>query len=195
MSLDAVLQAVRAQMALNAVARARITLGETPVEIAADLDPYAKLTKAEVHDRGGWGAMLKERPIVQTVREEMALACETGSVRFPGTGQVVSVEIARSPHDQATGLSNRPYMPHTRGMLFDFGKDVRRSMTTREMNFPIDIIFIAASGVVLSIHSNVQPQEETIDGSGRFVLELNGGWARQHDVRAGDHVELHARTV
>ena len=59
---------------------------------------------------------------------------------------------------------------------------------------PLDMLFIAADGRIVGIHPDAVPLSTASMSVGRpslYVLEVNGGWAARHGVRAGDRVEFH----
>ena len=56
---------------------------------------------------------------------------------------------------------------------------------------PLDMVFIAQTGIVLAIKHNAVPQSEAIIPSGGLVtgvLELNAGTARRIGLKVGDEV-------
>lgn len=78
---------------------------------------------------------------------------KTGSVQF---GQYrVPVDIPETPAEMQQGLRGGP--PPSRGMLFDFGDGVVPQMTMSGVAFPLDMVFIAASGQVIGILPHVPP--------------------------------------
>ena len=92
------------------------------------------------------------------------------------------VEIVSSPEDLRRGLSNRPYLPPRRGMLFDFGTVGKQSMWMPSMNFPLDIVWIDVNKTIVKIEPNVQPcsgnhncKSYSSDYPIRYAIELNAG--------------------
>jgi uncharacterized membrane protein (UPF0127 family) len=98
------------------------------------------------------------------------------------------VELARDDYERARGLSYRPSMAQGWGMLFVFPKEVRNAFTMDLMRFPLDMIFIDGSGIVVDIIEEAQPKVRRFAPSSayRYVLELNAGAARAHGVEVGD---------
>lgn len=104
----------------------------------------------------------------------------------------LTVEVARSPMDQAKGLSGRKDLCDTCGMLFPYADLQIRHFWMNQMNFPLDFVWLE-DGRVIGISSNVP----IFEASGQFtrisspepasnVLELKSGWAAQNNLKIGD---------
>jgi uncharacterized membrane protein (UPF0127 family) len=93
------------------------------------------------------------------------------------------VELALSPTQHYRGLSNRDDLKNDEGMLFIFDKEQDKSFVMRDMNFPLDIIFIRDFRVV-NLYQNLspegpQPTKSYHSGSPvDAVLEIKGGLSR-----------------
>lgn len=108
-------------------------------------------------------------------------------------GQKIPVELAETPNEQWRGLSGREKLDAGSGMLFVFpGKGVR-NFWLKDMNFPLDIIWIDENTVV-KVDRNLPPGGPAPNESYssiwpiNYVLEVNAGFAEKHDIRAGDEV-------
>ena len=108
---------------------------------------------------------------------------------------IIAVDVADSPGEQYRGLSGRPLLDKNRGMLFVFQSAVRRSFVMREMNFPLDIIWIA-DGKIIKIDENLPPEgkkPENAYSSGTevsYAMEVNGGFVKKKKIKTGDEVEI-----
>jgi len=101
------------------------------------------------------------------------------------------VEIAATRAQQERGLMFRKSLAHDRGMLFTYAKPQRVAYWMKNTLIPLDIIYIAADGRILSIARNARPHDETPLASGGpvlGVLELAGGRAAQLGILPGDRV-------
>lgn len=67
------------------------------------------------------------------------------------------VEVARTPQELSTGLSNRKSLPPRQGMLFIFPKVGLQSMWMPSMNFSLDIVWLDANKTIVKIDTNVSP--------------------------------------
>ena len=105
-------------------------------------------------------------------------------------GIEIELEVARTPEEQARGLSDREVLGENAGMLFIFQEPTTPSFWMKEMNFPLDIIWIGSDRRIVDISENIAP--ETFPQLFRpraqvqYVLEVNAGWAKSHNISVGD---------
>ncbi|PIY93378.1 MAG: hypothetical protein COY69_01975 [Candidatus Magasanikbacteria bacterium CG_4_10_14_0_8_um_filter_32_14] len=113
-------------------------------------------------------------------------------------GENLQVLIANSIYRQQKGLGGRASISPYDGMIFPFSTLDRHAFIMRDMNFPIDIIWLK-KGEIVDYAPNVQIEpnhsEETyIRYTPRtdddMVLELPAGWAQAHDLKIGDKMTL-----
>jgi uncharacterized protein len=93
-----------------------------------------------------------------------------------------TVEVARTPDEQARGLMGRTELAADRGMLFPYNPPQTASFWMRNTLIPLDIIFIRSDGSIDRLAENAIPQDETPVASGSIiaaVLELPGGTAER----------------
>lgn len=107
---------------------------------------------------------------------------------------VVSVEVVSTPATIERGLMWREYLAPDAGMLFLMpGEERDWSFWMRNTLIPLDMIFITGGLTVAGIVENAEPRTETERKAGapsRYVLEVNGGWAATHHVKAGARVRF-----
>ncbi|NEQ44025.1 MAG: DUF192 domain-containing protein [Leptolyngbya sp. SIOISBB] len=107
-------------------------------------------------------------------------------------GQIVGLEVAETPQQQATGLMARESLPDDRGMLFPFEPARPVSFWMKNVLIPLDMVFIH-DGEIVAIAEDVPPCESTpcptygpenqlVD----YVLELRGGRAAELELQVGD---------
>lgn len=105
--------------------------------------------------------------------------------------QRFQVEIAATRAQQERGLMFRKSLAPDHGMLFTYAKPQRVAYWMKNTLIPLDIIYIAPNGRILSIARNARPHDETPLASGGLVLgvlELAGGRAAQLGILPGDRV-------
>jgi len=91
-----------------------------------------------------------------------------------------TVEVARTPAQQAKGLMHRTSLPANGGMIFPFANPKFASFWMKNTFIPLDIIFIRADGSIDRIAENTIPESlEPVVSGGEVaaVLELAGGTA------------------
>ncbi len=108
-------------------------------------------------------------------------------------GQVIKAEESSSALDQYLGLSNRPSLCADCGMIFIFPEKQEREFVMRNMNFPLDIIFLD-DGKIINIAANLKPEGDypvnryKSSAPANRVLELNGGYSEKYGLKAGDTI-------
>lgn len=107
-------------------------------------------------------------------------------------GQSVRVDLAISSEAQERGLSGRAGLADGEGMLFVFDQPSRKMFWMREMNFPIDIIWIAESMQIIFIEKNANPNSYSEvfgpNALAKYVLEVPAGFAEKNNLTVGDPV-------
>ena len=112
-------------------------------------------------------------------------------------GVPVEVDLARTPQEQAQGLSGRSTLPDGRGMLFPYDQPLIPAFWMKGMLFSIDIIWILDNKVVdvsprLPYPDPLTPSSFLPTYSPRApvtdVLEVPAGWAERNGVTVGSEV-------
>jgi len=102
----------------------------------------------------------------------------------------VQAEAVRTPERLFLGLSYRSELPEGRGMLFFMPETEVQTFCMRGMRIPLDLIWIS-DGRVVGLARNVPPTfpgNLTSPGPVSHVLEVPGGFADRHGIKAGDPV-------
>jgi len=113
-------------------------------------------------------------------------------VRAGGGRYSFDVEIAETSRQRAQGLQGRKQLALGAGMLFDFKSPQLVTMWMKNTYVSLDMIFIAADGLIIKIARETLPKSLTIIESGRVVLgvlEVRAGTAGQFGIKKGDRVE------
>ena len=129
----------------------------------------------------------------------LAAACVAAQGAEPDSLEIVTstgrhsfqIEIANNDATREHGLMDRRYMAADHGMLFEFDREAPVAFWMKNTYIPLDMIFIAPSGVVTRIVANAEPLSERVVPSGGpciAVLELNGGIAASIGLKVGDKV-------
>ncbi|MGI5897623.1 MAG: DUF192 domain-containing protein [Candidatus Dojkabacteria bacterium] len=115
---------------------------------------------------------------------------------FNSKGVVISVDVqtAVTEAERASGLSFRTNLGTYEGMLFVFPEDTTTSFWMKDMNMPLDIIFVDSSGFVVDIKENNEPCNKsycpsiTSSQKYRYVLEVNADFCKNNDIVVGNSV-------
>jgi len=170
------LLALSVSCGISATVTPTSVLIETPPQIPTEtLDPIATVTLVP-------DGIISTGPMVRV--EELV---------FP-------VELADSPDKRIRGLSGRASLDARTGMLFIFEKPERFRFWMREMEIPLDIVWIGSNCEVVDVSEDVPfPAPETPldelpryspESRAKFVLEINAGEAADLGLGIGDKVEF-----
>lgn len=110
-------------------------------------------------------------------------------------GHKYTLEVARSDAQRRRGLGGRASMPADRGMLFAYDKSGRYCYWMKDMQFPLDIIWLDADKRIIKLEVNLSPETYPAsycsDGNNaRYVIELNAGQASANGLRAGSRLDF-----
>ena len=112
-------------------------------------------------------------------------------------GQEIKVDLALTDGEQAQGLSGRPSLAEDEGMLFVFANPGKYLFWMKDMNFPIDMIWLSSDLKVVYIEKNATPESypETFgpgpnDGEAKYVLEVVSGFSDKNNLQVGDEVNF-----
>jgi len=109
--------------------------------------------------------------------------------------QELNVLAASTPAQHYRGLSGRKDLTGLDGMIFIFSDSQVREFVMREMNFPLDIVFIQANKII-KIEENLVPegrQPTKIYTSGApcdLVLEVPAGQVKEFGWQVGQEARL-----
>ncbi len=104
----------------------------------------------------------------------------------------VHVALARTESERTTGLMNVYEMPFDTGMLFLFDNEQPRSFWMANTPLSLDILFLDQNREIVRIRTNTIPYSErqvTSELPAQYVLEVNAGFVREHDIREGMRID------
>lgn len=135
----------------------------------------------------------KESAEVKEVEEKQYVEISLGE----GEMIKVNVEVADTEALRALGLSNRRYLGDYDGMFFVFEDNVNYPFWMKDTFINLDIIFIDENGFIVDIKEENEPCSDSYcpqilsDQEYRYVLEVNGGFAKTNGVKKGQSVTTH----
>jgi uncharacterized membrane protein (UPF0127 family) len=115
-----------------------------------------------------------------------------------GTNNIVKLEVASSEREIQRGLMYRTSLPEDAGMVFIFHPPKPVNFWMYHTLIPLDMIFIK-NGKIIKIFEQVPPcRSEKPENCPTYppgpgitaseVIEVNGGYAKRHLIKAGDPV-------
>lgn len=111
----------------------------------------------------------------------------------------IEVDIADNKQERSQGLSGRDSLAENEGMLFVFERHTTPTFWMKDMNFPIDIIWISDERIVQIDESVPNPEPGTSlsklplyapSQPVNYVLEVNAGFSEDNGIGVGDLVDL-----
>jgi uncharacterized protein len=105
----------------------------------------------------------------------------------------VKIELAQTNAQRELGLMYRSELASDAGMLFVFAAPLHASFWMHNTKIPLDMIFAASDRRVIGIVADATPFSDAqlqVAGNSRYVLEVNAGFCKQHDVQVGDRLEF-----
>ncbi len=138
------------------------------------------------------------RAIALTILAAALLGCSRGpcvTIESPD-GKLrasVNVELADTEQKREVGLMFRKHLDANAGMIFIFPSSQPQTFWMHNTEIPLDIIFADTDARVIGIVDNAVPYSDRavgVSGSSRFVLEVNGGFARARGIVAGDRLNF-----
>jgi len=125
------------------------------------------------------------------------------SLQWPETeiklaGQNLKVLVAKDSYHLIKGLGGRGDLGEYDGMLFIFNEMGEHVIVMRDMEFKIDIVWLA-NGEVVDIAPDVELDPVVSEANlrryyprveGNAVLEFSAGWVVENGLKIGDRVEV-----
>ena len=112
--------------------------------------------------------------------------CKDRNIKIP-------VEIALTDADQIRGLKFRKYLHPQYRMLFPGQIDQWIIMTMKDVNIPLDMVFINTGHRVVDIIEEIPanyPYQIITKHKACHVLELNGEFCHSYRIQTGDYVQF-----
>lgn len=107
---------------------------------------------------------------------------------------MIIAEVAKSSTTRARGLSGRAALDPNQGMLFVFPTDIRPGFWMKEMNFPLDFVWLDSNRQITGLTKNIFPDSSPKlfypPRPIRYVLEINAGLSDQIGLKIGDRLTL-----
>lgn len=105
------------------------------------------------------------------------------------------VSIMRTEAERERGLSGTDKLSEGNAMLFVFPQNDKWPMWMKDMNYPIDIVWVNEASQVVYTVSSIQPSsypdyKPTPPAPARYVIELPAGSVEKTHIQVGNPVGL-----
>lgn len=105
-------------------------------------------------------------------------------------GNELQVRLAETDTEHRRGLSNTKELAEDEGMLFIYKKPATQGFWMKDMNYPIDIIWINEEMQVIGVEDSVFPttfpQVFSSPDEVKYVLEVSAGRAERLGIEVGE---------
>jgi uncharacterized membrane protein (UPF0127 family) len=120
-------------------------------------------------------------------------AIGVGENKLRAGGTIITVELASTESERASGLMYRDSLPKDHGMLFIYPQPQPLSFWMRNTIIPLSIAFFNDDGVIVNIlemKPGIEVPPYRSEKPCRFALEMATHWFSDHGVKAGDRIEI-----
>jgi uncharacterized membrane protein (UPF0127 family) len=124
-------------------------------------------------------------------------SCAMGGNYVEIKGHKIRVEVVEDVTLQQLGLMFRRELAEDAGMLFIYPGEQTLSFWMKNTKIPLDIIYFDAGLRLVTLIDTAKPcradpcRNYPATRPAMYVLEVNGGLAKQWDLKPGDELELH----
>lgn len=108
--------------------------------------------------------------------------------------QAITVAFASTPAEQEQGLSDTSKLSMDNGMLFIFDAPTVPAFWMKDMNYPLDIIWIDSNKKIIAVSQNLDPstypQTFVPPSQVSYVLEVPAGFYNENYLSIGDSISF-----
>ena len=127
-----------------------------------------------------------------TASPQVSNTKNTKHIKLAGVN--LTVDLATDNATREQGLSGRNSLAENQGMLFIFDAPGNYAFWMKDMNFPIDVIWIDQNLKVVYIQKDAEPSSYpnlfTPKVNAKYVLEVFSGFSEKNNLKIGDSVQF-----
>jgi uncharacterized membrane protein (UPF0127 family) len=100
----------------------------------------------------------------------------------------LDTELALGAREHQTGMMFRTNMAENTGMLFVFTVPHRAAFWMKNTSVPLSAAYISPDGTILEIHDLHPHNTNSVEATSQqvqYVLEVNQGWFKRHNISTG----------
>ena len=135
-----------------------------------------------------------EPEVEETVEEAQWEAIYPDTIPVVIGSTTVRASVADTLAKRIQGLSDTPFLPENVVKLFAFGVPGSHSIWMKDMNYALDIMWVAEAGEIVHIEENVSPDTFPTSFASPipawYVIEANAGFVQQNNIQLGDELVL-----
>ncbi len=105
------------------------------------------------------------------------------------------LEVANTPKKRIKGLMFIKNLPEKHGMIFLFEKSGKKTFWMKNVEIPLDIIFID-KGKIINIINNAKPCRQfpcptySSEKNADSAIEVNAGYCNKYKIKIGDEINF-----
>jgi len=113
---------------------------------------------------------------------------ETVLAEVVGKNGQFRLEIADTDDERQEGLMNRSNLCVNCGMLFVFPKPAQHGIWMKNMNFDLDVFWLAEDKTVVDIYDNMRAgiDSKNSEADALYVIELSVNTVEKYNIEIGD---------
>jgi uncharacterized membrane protein (UPF0127 family) len=139
-----------------------------------------------------WGGVDNQSPAISADTPATTSSARDTAVAAFGT-TTLQLALANTPKERHRGLSRRSRLPYD-GMLFVFGKEDLHGFWMKDMQFPIDMIWLDKNGKVVGVQASASPasypQTFYPDQPALYVIETRTGFVQERKIDIGHTIDI-----
>lgn len=155
-----------------------------------------KNEKKQISERKKMTSVFSQMGAVLLILLNLVLPSEECIQVFLPGGEVIYAELALTEQERQLGLMFRKGINPDQGMLFVFKKEDIHSFWMKNMEFPIDIIWLDKDKRIVHIEKNVPPCKTEFCPSyappipAKYVLEIKSGYSEIYELKLYDRIDF-----
>lgn len=106
----------------------------------------------------------------------------------------IYLDVARDQKTREKGLSGKDFISFNHGMIFEFEASGQYCFWMKDMNFPIDIIWLNSDKEIIKISNNIKPEsfpeQFCPESPAQYVIELQSGEAANNNLVVGQKLKF-----
>lgn len=109
----------------------------------------------------------------------------------------MDVLVSDTPLKRYSGLSDKK-LSSGEGMIFKYDNESDYTIGMRQMDYPLEVVYIHENGSINSIYNLDSPSNileyyysyETVQDTGKYIVETNSEWSNRNNVSESDCLEF-----